>query len=161
MIFTDLPWCPIPSHNSLKSSVQLPGSQGPSLLCSAGLLLSTCPTTSCLLTLLNVMWQPGWVRSLGENGYMYMYGWVPLLFTWNHHNIVNQLYVCVFVLSHFSCVRLFVTLWTMACQAPLSVGFSSKNTGVGCHALLQGSSQPRDRTHVSYNCCIGRRVLYH
>ena len=25
-------------------------------------------------TLLNVMWQPGWEGSLGENGYMYMYG---------------------------------------------------------------------------------------
>ena len=25
---------------------------------------------------------------LGENGYMYMYGWVPSLFTWNYHNIV-------------------------------------------------------------------------
>ena len=34
------------------------------------------------------MWQPGWERSLGENGYMYMYSWVPLLFTWNCHNIV-------------------------------------------------------------------------
>ena len=28
------------------------------------------------------------------------------------------------VLSHFSCVRLFVTLWTVACQTPLSMGFS-------------------------------------
>ena len=37
------------------------------------------------------MWQPGWEGSLGENGYMYMYGWVPSLFTWNFHNIVNQL----------------------------------------------------------------------
>ena len=26
----------------------------------------------------------------------------------------------------------------IACQAPLSMGFPSKNTGVGCHALLQG-----------------------
>ena len=43
-------------------------------------------------TLLNVMWQPGWAGSLGENGYMYMCGWVPLLSTWNYHNIVNQLY---------------------------------------------------------------------
>ena len=43
-------------------------------------------------TLLSVMWQPGRYGSLGENGYMYMYGWVPLLFTWNYHNIVNQLY---------------------------------------------------------------------
>ena len=28
------------------------------------------------------------------------------------------------MLSHFSHVRLFVTLWTVACQAPLSMGFS-------------------------------------
>ena len=28
----------------------------------------------------------------GENGYMYMYDWVPLLSTWNYHNIVKQLY---------------------------------------------------------------------
>ena len=27
----------------------------------------------------------------GENGYMYMYDWVPSLFTWNYGNIVNQL----------------------------------------------------------------------
>ena len=26
-----------------------------------------------------------------------------------------------------------MTLWTIACQAPLSMGFSGKNTGVGCH----------------------------
>ena len=29
----------------------------------------------------------------------------------------------VYVLSHFSCVRLFETLWTVACQAPLSMRF--------------------------------------
>ena len=29
-----------------------------------------------------------------------------------------------------------------------------KNTGVGCHVLLQGFSQPRDRTQVS--CIAGR-----
>ena len=35
-------------------------------------------------------------------------------------------------------VWLFVTPCTVACQAPLSVGFSrQKNTGVGCHFLLQ------------------------
>ena len=32
------------------------------------------------------------LRALGENGYMYMNGWVPLLSTWNYENIVNQLY---------------------------------------------------------------------
>ena len=28
--------------------------------------------------------------------------------------------------------------WISVCQAPLSWDFSGKNTGVGCHALLQG-----------------------
>ena len=42
--------------------------------------------------LLNAMWQPRWEGSLGENGYMYMYGSVALLSTWNSHIIVNQLY---------------------------------------------------------------------
>ena len=31
---------------------------------------------------------------------------------------------CKCVLSCFNCVRLFETLWTVACQAPLSIGFS-------------------------------------
>ena len=57
------------------------------------------------------------------------------------------------LLSH---VRLFVTLWTVAYQAPLSMGFS-------VHGILQarilewvtisfsrGSSRPRDRTWVSH-----------
>ena len=41
------------------------------------------------------------------------------------------------MLSCFSHVQLFATPWTVAHQAPLwdSPG---KNTGVGCHALLQG-----------------------
>ena len=37
----------------------------------------------------------------------------------------------------FSRVQLIATLGTVAHQAPLSMGFS-KNTGVDCHALLQG-----------------------
>ena len=47
---------------------------------------------------------------------------------------------CCALLSH---VPLFVTLWTVAHQAPLSMEFSrntriySKNTGVGYHFLLQ------------------------
>ena len=32
------------------------------------------------------------------------------------------------VLSHFICVRLFVTLWTVAHQAPLSMGFSKQES---------------------------------
>ena len=43
-------------------------------------------------TLLSVIWQPGWEGSLGEIGYMYIYGLAPLLLTWNYHSIVNWLY---------------------------------------------------------------------
>ena len=38
-----------------------------------------------------------------------------------------------------SYVWLFVTLWAIALQAPLSAEFSRENTGVGCHFLLQGT----------------------
>ena len=33
---------------------------------------------------------------------------------------------------------LFMTPWIVACQVPMSMGSSGKNTGVGCHFLLQG-----------------------
>ena len=41
------------------------------------------------------------------------------------------------LLSHFSRVPLCATPQTAAHQAPPSLGFSCKNTGVGCHFLLQ------------------------
>ena len=44
---------------------------------------------------------------------------------------------CACKLSRFSWVRLCATPWTVARQAPLSMGFSRQNTGVGCHSLLQ------------------------
>ena len=46
----------------------------------------------------------------------------------------------VCVLSCFSCVLLFVTLWTVAHQVPLFMGFSKQEywSRLGCHAPLQG-----------------------
>ena len=46
--------------------------------------------------------------------------------------------ICVCVLSHFSCVRLSVILWTVACQAPLSMGFSRQEYWNGLPCPLQG-----------------------
>ena len=43
--------------------------------------------------------------------------------------------MCAQSLNH---VHLFATPWTVACQAPLSMWCSSKNSGVGCHFLVQG-----------------------
>ena len=60
------------------------------------------------------------------------------------------------VLSH---VWLFVTLWTVAHQAPLSMGISpGKNTGVVCHALLQGIF-PTQESNPGFPHC--RLILYH
>ena len=38
----------------------------------------------------------------------------------------------------FSRVQLCATPWTVAHQAPVSMGSPGKNTGVGCHFLFQG-----------------------
>ena len=37
----------------------------------------------------------------------------------------------------------------------------AKNTGVGCHFLLQGVFLTQGSNPVSYVSCIGRRGLYH
>ena len=50
-------------------------------------------------------------------------------------------------LSH---VQLLATPWTAAYQAPLSMGFPGKSTGVGCHRLLQPHILPPPKhTHTS------------
>ena len=58
------------------------------------------------------------------------------------------------MLSLLSHVWLFVTQWTVGPQTPLSMGFFNKNTGVGCHALLQGIFQPRNQPCISFVFCI-------
>ena len=63
------------------------------------------------------------------------------------------------MLSHFSHAGLFATLWTVAHQIPLSVGFS-KNTAVDCPAFLQGISPTPDWTCTSYIPCFGRQIPY-
>ena len=62
----------------------------------------------------------------------------------------------MYVLSHFSCVQLFVTLWTAARQAPLSMGFSRQEyySGLPC-------PPPGDQTHVSCVSSITGRFFTH
>ena len=45
--------------------------------------------------------------------------------------------LCVCMLSCFSCVQLFSTLWSVACQVPLSMGFSRQEhwSGLPCPPL--------------------------
>ena len=56
-----------------------------------------------------------------------------------------RLCVCACVLSRFSCVRLFATLWTVARQAPLTMGILQLRILEGvAKPSFGGSSQPRD-----------------
>ena len=65
------------------------------------------------------------------------------------------------MLSHFSHVLLFMTLWTVAHQILCPWDPLSKNTGVGFHLLLQGILSTQGLNFVSYVSCIGRHVLYY
>ena len=55
-------------------------------------------------------------------------------------------------------VQLFATPWTVAYQAPLSMGFPGKSTGVGCHFLLQGIFLTQGSNPGLLPC---RQMLYH
>ena len=105
-----------------------------------------------------------------DQAYMYVY---PLPFGLPFHSVSpqcieqsSQCYtacshqlsiLCAGVLSCFSHVSLFVTPWTVAYQAPLSMGiFQARILEWVAIPSSRGSSQPRDGTHAS---CICRWVL--
>ena len=67
--------------------------------------------------------------------------WIPQSTQWlwkssrlRHFHCFVPLHCCACVLSHFSHVQLFVTPWTVAHQAPLSMGFSRQEywSGLPC-----------------------------
>ena len=64
---------------------------------------------------------------------------------------------CVCMLVHFSRVQLFVTLWTIAHQSPLSMGSPDKNTGVGSHSLLQEIFLTQGLNLARLHC---RQIIY-
>uniref|UniRef100_A0A8C6E1K0 Lithium-sensitive myo-inositol monophosphatase A1 n=1 Tax=Moschus moschiferus TaxID=68415 RepID=A0A8C6E1K0_MOSMO len=65
------------------------------------------------------------------------------------------------ILSHFSCVQLFETLWTVACQAPLSMGFSRQESWSGFPFPFPGDLPDPGIKPASLVSCIGRLAVYH
>ena len=73
------------------------------------------------------------------------------------------------ILSHFSCIRLFATLWTVCSppgssvpgifQARILEWVAMPRYAMSCHASSRGYSQPKDQTRVSCNSCIAGRFL--
>ena len=80
---------------------------------------------------------------------------------------ISAAYICILInilqfyccFSHWIMSDSFATLWTIALQAPLSVGFPRRRYWGGLPFPPSGGSfWPRDQTLVS---CIERQILYH
>ena len=106
-----------------------------------------------------------WEGGLGENRYMYIYDWVPLLFTWNYHNIVYSAIPQYKIKSlkfgkrekiKEGCCCLVPkscpTFGTLAHQALLSMGSSRRECWSGL-PFSRRSSWPKNRIWVS--CLAG------
>ena len=65
------------------------------------------------------------------------------------------------MLNHFSHVRLFATLWTVAHQTSLSMGFSRQEYRSGLLYPPPGDVLDPAVEPASLAFCIGRQVLYH
>ena len=68
--------------------------------------------------------------------------------------------LCCAVLSHFSCVRLFETLWTVARQAPLFMGVSRQEYWSRLPRPPPGDLL-HPGIHISYISWLGKWVLNH
>ena len=64
------------------------------------------------------------------------------------------------MLSRFSFIGLFATPWTVARQAPLSMGFSQQEYWRGLPRPLPGDLPHPGMEYESLVSCIGRRVLH-
>ena len=65
---------------------------------------------------------------------------------------------CVWSFSHSVMSDSFATPWTVACQAPRPWDFPGKNTGGGCHFLLQGIFSTQGSNLNFLHC---RQILHH
>ena len=73
-----------------------------------------------------------WIDNVTHT-YIYMCVCVICMCVYTH----THTHTCMCMLSCFSHVQLFATLWTIACQAPLSMGFSRQEdwSGLPCPPL--------------------------
>ena len=133
-------------------SVYLPLYQAPRLT-SANLELAQIYAGFFWWTFVHFLWRIEFYplkSGLGEKEYMYMYGWIPSLFTWNYHNIVSRL-----------CAMLCLVTQSCLCN-PMGCSLPGSSMGILQARILEWvvmpssgeSSQPKDQTQVS--CIAGR-----
>ena len=92
--------------------------------------------------------------------FLFLFMRTPVLLDENLTLTISLNFACM--LSCFSCVRLFATLWTVAHQAPCVDGvLQARVLEWVPRSFSRGSSLPRDWTYVPNLSCIDRRILYH
>ena len=74
----------------------------------------------------------------------------------SHQFLMLNLCMLEFVLSHFSCVQHYATLWTVAHQALLSMGFSRQEYRTGWPCPPPGNLPDPGIELASHVSCIGR-----
>ena len=80
----------------------------------------------------------------------------------DRQTVFRVLVYCAYVLSGFSHIWLFANLWTVAHQAPLSMGIlQTRIVERVAVPSSSGSSWPMDWTHVSYVSWINRQFPFH
>ena len=75
---------------------------------------------------------------------------------WTELNWTILYYICARMLSCFSCVRLCAALWTLACRAPPSLGFSRQEFWSGLPCPPSGDLPDPGIKPASHFSCIGR-----
>ena len=60
-----------------------------------------------------------------------------------------------------SCIRLFATLWIVACQPPVCGIFQARILEWVVSSFSRGSCQPRDQTHISCVSCTAGEFFTH
>ena len=96
--------------------------------------MSVCASSLSHAQLLGTLWTVAHSNPLSM-GFPRQEYWTGLPFP-SPVTMITCYYMCM--LSYFSHVPLFATLRIAAHQSPPSMGFFRQDTGVGCHALLQG-----------------------
>ena len=77
---------------------------------------------------------------------------------WKQNNWSSQYYYNILILLFSHSVILFCTAWTITARLLCPWDFPDKNTGVGCHFLLQGISLTQRSNLGLLN---GKQILYH
>ena len=107
-----------------------------------------------------VCWFGKWFRSSNIQSALQSLNKLHLVVIYHPFYVLLSSCVHACMLSCFSCVRLFVTLWTIAHQAPLSMGFSRQKYWSGSSCPPPGSLPTQGSNLHLLRLLHCRQILY-